>query len=182
MISLILVIVPMVAMIVLVWVLARIVVSAADASRRVRQVDGQLEFAPNRKSFVATPIFVALLVYLGVTMLMSHMSAPIRVLGACFWLLLAGVILAAFPATILADENGFKQMYWFWKPRKIAWKDVDTVTFDEKKQKLTIKAQGGTKIVHTRQLPDRVQLVAELEEHCEGKVPAELHSAVSAAA
>lgn len=173
MISLIFVIVPMVAMIVLVWVLARMVVSTADASRKARLVDGQLEFAPNRKNFVATPIFVALLVYLGVTMLESSMPHRISIFGTAFWLVLAGVILTAFPATILMNENGLKQMYWFWKPRQIAWKDIEAITFDEKKQKLTIKGQGGTKIVHTRQLPDRARLIAELEKHCEDKLPAE---------
>jgi hypothetical protein len=182
MISLILVIVPMLVMIVLVWVLARIIVSVADKTSKARQVDDQLQFAPNRKSFVATPAFVALLVYLGVTMLMSSMPATVRFAGAGFWLLLAGVILTAFPGTILADEKGLKQVYWFWKPRQIAWKDVDTVTFDEKKERLTINAQGGAKIEHTRQLPDRARLIAEIEKHCEGKVPADLEKTATTAA
>lgn len=174
--------VPMVGMIVLVWALARIVVGSADANRQANQINGQLEFAPNRRSFVATPVFVGLLVYLGATVFASKLPAHINLFGAGFWLALAAVILAAFPATIRTGDEGVKQLYWFWKPRKIAWKEIDAVAFDEKKQKLTIKGQGGTKIVHTRQLPDRARLIAELEKHCEGKVPAELRPAAVTAA
>jgi hypothetical protein len=181
MISVISVMVPMVGMIVLVWVLARIIVSPARASRTARPVDGQLEFAPNRKNFVATPMFVAFLVYLGVTMYESKMPSGISMFGTGFWLVLAAVILTAFPATILANDEGLKQVYWFWKPRRIAWKDISAVTFDEKKQKLTIKGQGGTKIVHTRQLPDRARLIAEIEKHSDGKVPVEVSSTVATA-
>lgn len=182
MMSVIFVVVPMVGMVVLVWLLARIVVSSADANRHADQVNGQLEFAPNRRSFVATPVFVGILVYLGATMFISKMPSHINLFGTAFWLALAAVILAAFPATIRTSDEGVKQLYWFWKPRKIAWKEIDAVTFDEKKQKLTIKGHGGAKIVHTRQLPDRTRLIAELERHCEGKVPVELRpQAVTAA-
>jgi hypothetical protein len=176
MISVISAFLPMLGMLVLVWVLARIVAGSADAGRQARQVDGNLELAPNKRSFVAAPVFAGLLVYLGVMMFMSRLPLQIRVVGAGFWLVPAAIILAVFPATILVSDEGVKQVYWLWKAKRIAWKNVAQVAFDKKRQRLTIATTSGTRIVHSRQLPDRARLIAELEKHCESKVPAELRA------
>ncbi len=180
--TLVLVIAPLLTVILLVWFLARIVVSPADAGRPARQIDGEIEFAPNKRSIVATPVFVGFLVYLGVAMFMSHLPSLVGVFGAGFWLILAALILTTFPATLFASDEGLKQTFWLGKTRRIAWKDVSQVIYDENKHRLTIKGQGRTKVVHTRQLPSRSRLIEELEKHCEDKVPAELRkTAVSAA-
>ncbi len=172
--NVILVIVPMLGMIVLVWVLARLIVSPADAGRPARQAEGEIEFAPNKRSIVAAPIFVGFLVYLGVTMLISSLPSFLGIFGAGFWILLAALILMTYPARIFAGDQGLRQTYWLGKTRRIAWKDVSQVIYDENKHRLTIKGQGRTKITHTRQLPDRARLIAELEKNCADKVPAEL--------
>ncbi len=182
MMNLIWIMVPTVGMIVLVWVLARLVVSPADAGRPARQVDGELEFAPNKRSLVAAPIFVGFLVYLGVTMFLSNLPSFVGVFGAGFWVLLGMLILVTFPARVLAGNEGLKQTYWLGKTRRIGWSDVSQVVYDENKNRLTIKGQRGAKIVHTRQLPDRSRLIAELEKHCEDKVPPELRKTTATTA
>jgi|SRR5579871_2226763 len=174
MISLILAIAPLLTIVLLVWFLARIIVSPADAGRTARQVDGDIEFAPNKRSIVATPVFVGFLVYLGVMMFMSHLPSFVGIFGAGFWLLLAALILMTFPARLFLNNEGLKQTFWLGKTRRVGWKDVSQVLYEEKKHRLTIKGQGGTKVAHTRQLPDRARLIEELEKHCEDKVPAEL--------
>ncbi|MGB6194123.1 MAG: hypothetical protein WBF42_16780 [Terracidiphilus sp.] len=182
MMNVILVIVPMLGMIVLVWVLARLIVSPADAGRSVNQAGGEIEFAPNKRGIVAAPVFVGFLVYLGVTMLISSLPSFLNIFGGAFWMLLAVLILMTYPARIFAGDQGLRQTYWLGKTRRIAWKDVSQVIYDENKHRLTIKGQGGTKIIHTRQLPDRARLVAELEKHCEDKVPAELRKTTATTA
>ncbi len=180
--NLILAIAPLMTIVLLVWFLARVIVSPADAGRPARQIDGEVEFAPNKSSIVATPVFVGFLVYLGVTMFMSHLPSFVGIFGAGFWLLLAALILMTFPATLFANEEGLKQRFWLGKTRLVAWKDVSHVVYDENKHRLTIKGKGRTKVVHTRQLPDRSRLIEELEKHCEDKVPTELRKTAASVA
>ena len=75
------------------------------------------------------------------------------------------LMLAAFPAAIVADENGIEQVFWLRGRKRIAWKDSLAVEVNEKKHEIRIKGRNGVKIVHARQLPDRSRLLTEFEKH-----------------
>lgn len=165
---------PILGSIALVWILSRMVVSSADEHRQAREIgDGGLEFAPNKRNHVAAVLFVALLAYLSISLAVISLNSPIVLVGAAFWLVLALLVLAAFPASIRVGDEGLQQVYWLWKNKRIAWKNVSKITIDEKRNRLTITGQSRARIVFTRQLPDRSRLLAELEKHCGDKLPAE---------
>jgi hypothetical protein len=75
------------------------------------------------------------------------------------------LLLAAFPASIVANADGIEQMYWLRSRRRIAWKDIASVEVNDQKSEIKIKGKNGVKILHSRQLPDRSRLLAELEKH-----------------
>jgi hypothetical protein len=170
--NVVLIFVPFFASIVLVWILSRIIVSAADKNRQAREIgNGQLEFAPNKRNHVAAILFIGYLVYMSVSLAFTGLSSIGAEIGTAFWLVIAFMLVAAFPASIVVSDEGLRQVYWLRK-KSIAWKDVTKVVLDEKRNRVTIKGKGA-KIVFTRQLPDKTRLLAELATRCPDKLPAE---------
>ena len=164
---------PFVCVILLIWFLSRQIVSRADDGRQARQAEGgRVEFVPNPRSYKSVYAFVALLVYVAVSQLVTgHGQIPTVITGVVS-LGLALVVLAAYPGAIVLNAAGLEQIYWLWWNKHMAWSEVSGVEADEKKGTLTVLAKGGTKIVHTRQLPDRARFEAEVEGHCPGMIPA----------
>jgi hypothetical protein len=170
--NVVLIFVPFFASIVLVWILSRIIVSPADKSRQAREIgNGQLEFAPNKRNYVAAILFVAYLVYMSVSLAFTSLLSIGGGIGTAFWLSIALILVAAFPASIVVSDEGLRQVYWLRK-KSIAWKDVTKIVLDEKRNRVTISGKKA-KIVFMRQLPDKARLLAELARRCPGKLPAE---------
>lgn len=163
---------PLLAVIVVLMVLAKLIVSAAD-DRNATEVDGRLEFAPNRRSFWAIYAFIAFLSYVIVGGLASGFRSGMDLIAPLFCAGFIALLMIAFPGTIVADQDGIEQRYWLRGRKHIAWKDVATVTVDEKRGEVKIGSKLGVKIVHARQLPDRARLLNELHKRCtETLVPA----------
>jgi hypothetical protein len=164
---------PILCAILLVWVLSRLIVSKADEDRQAREVgNGQIEFAPNRRSYWGVYLFVAFLAYVTLSMVVNGLKEPGNLIGAGLCTVLALIVLAAFPGSILVSGDGVRQVYWLWKNKRVDWKDVARIAVDEKQGTVTITGARGTKIVHTRQLPDRTRLLEELQKHCGEKLTA----------
>lgn len=90
-------------------------------------------------------------------------------------LVVAVGLMFPFPETITAGPEGLAQEIRFWlKKKKIAWGDVREIERAKGNKLLIVTATDGTKIVHTRQLPDRERLLEELYKYCGEKVPKEL--------
>jgi hypothetical protein len=154
------------------WVLSRLVVSPAYVHRSAREFEnGQLEFAPNKRNYVAAILFVALLVYSGISSFVTSLGSPFAMIAALLWVAIAAAILSGFPGSILADGEGLQQVYWLMKKKHIAWADVSKVVIDGKRERVTIVGPGRAKIVFTRQLPDKERLLAKLGKHCADKLP-----------
>jgi len=165
---------PLVFAVLVLALAAKLIAGAADGNREAsRTTDGRLEFAPNRRSFWGVYLFIAFMVYAMIGSLAHGMKGsgdlfvPVSALGFIAFLL------AAFPATIVSDKDGIEQRYWLRGRKRIAWKDVRSVTVAEKSGEVKIKSKNGATIMHTKQLPDRARLLEELDEHCAEKlVPA----------
>ena len=165
---------PLFGAIVLIWILSRIIVKPADANRKAQDAgNGQLQFLPNKSSYVAVVLFVAYLAYMSGSLIFTSLSTTMGRIGVVLWLAVALILLASFPATILLTGDGLQQVYWLRKKRNIAWADVKEIAINEKRRRVTIKGKTGAKIVHTLQLPDRARLMAELAKHCGDKLPAD---------
>jgi hypothetical protein len=163
---------PLFAVVVVLMVLAKLIVSAAD-DRNATETDGRLEFAPNRRSFWGIYAFIAFLGYVIVGGLASGIRSGLDLIVPLFCTGFIALLTMAFPGTIVADQDGLEQKYWLRGSNRIAWKDVAKVTVDEKRDEVKISSKQGVKIVHARQLPDRARLLNELHERCtETLVPA----------
>jgi hypothetical protein len=163
---------PIFGSIVLVWVLSLLIVSEADSARQaVETADGRIEFAPDRRNYIAVYLLVAFLAYLGIIQLIRAFRDPMALIGVVLWPGLALILLAAFPGKILAGKDGLEQVYWLWKNKRIEWQDVAGVTVEEAKRIVTIRSKSGTTIAHRRQLADRARLMAEIEKYCPEKLP-----------
>jgi hypothetical protein len=146
--------------------LAKLIISEAGGSRTAFEaIGGKIEFMPNRRSYFGVYLFVGLLTYVAVATLVYGLRTQTDLLSPVCCLGFVALMLAAFPASIVVDENGVEQLYWLRGRKRIAWKDIVTVDVNEKKHEVRIKGRNGAKIVHTRQLPDRSRLLAELEKH-----------------
>jgi Bacterial PH domain len=170
--DIVLLFVPIFVSIALVFVLSRIIVSSADKTRQAREIGNELEFAPNRRNYVALVLFEAYLVYMSGSLLFTSFSTVVGRIGFALWLLVALFLLAVFPGSVITGDEGLRQVYWLRK-KSIAWKDVRKIVIDEKRNRVTITGNGGAKIAFMRQLPDKARLLAELGKHCPDKVPAE---------
>lgn len=78
---------------------------------------------------------------------------------------------AEFPGTIVITADGLEQVHWLWKNKLIQWSEIEEINTGEKSRAVTITATNGTKIVHSRQLPDRPRLLFELKQHCGENLP-----------
>ena len=170
--DIVLIFVPIFVSIALVFVLSRIIVSSADKTRQAHEIgNGQLEFAPNRRNYVALVLFEAYLVYMSGSLFFTSFSTVVGRIGFALWLLVALFLLAVFPGSVITGDEGLRQVYWLRK-KSIAWKDVRKIVINEKRNRVTICGKGA-KIVFMRQLPDKARLLAEIGKHCPDKVPAE---------
>ena len=164
--------IPFIGAFVVLLVLSRLIVSGADEERKALETEnGRLEFTPNRRGYWATYLFIACLSYVLVASLVNGIKSGMAPAVLCAGFI--ALLLAAFPGSVIVDKNGLGQVYWLRGEKRIAWSDVSKVSVDEKKHEVKILGKFGTKIVHTRQLPDRERLLQELKTHCSEKLPAE---------
>ena len=147
-------------------VLAKLIAGKADESREATQVvAGHIEFTPNRRSYWGVYLFIAFFGFAAITSLLHAppSSTNLAVSGVLIGFVL--LLLMAFPATIIANEQGLEQVYWLRGRKRIVWKDVSKVVADEKTGEVKIISRSGVKIVHTRQLPAKETLLAEVEKN-----------------
>jgi hypothetical protein len=164
---------PLFAVVVVLMVLAKLIVSPADDERNVAETGGRFEFTPNRRSFWGIYLFIAFLSYVVVAGVVSGIRSSADLIAPLCCAGFITLLSMAFPGTIVADQDGIEQRYWLRGRKRIAWKDVAKVTVDEKRGEVKISSKQGVKIVHARQLPDRARLLNELHERCtETMVPA----------
>jgi hypothetical protein len=169
---------PFMGAFVVLLLLSRLIVSPADEERKALETDnGRLEFTPNRRGYWGVYLFIACLGYVILAGLVHGIKSGIAPAILCAGFI--ALLLLAFPGSVIVDKNGLGQVYWLRGEKRIAWSDVSKVDVDEKKREVTIQAKFGTKIVHTRQLPDRERLLQELKTHSSENLPAELKQKVA---
>src|SRR5579872_2946551 len=163
---------PQFGALLLLLLLAKLIAGRADEGREAKTEGGRIEFAPNRRSFWGVYTFVASVGYAVVSSLLQSLksgtSLAVPAIGLGFVLFL----LMAFPATIVIDDKGMEQVFWLRGRKRIEWKDVSKSTVVEKTGEVKIISRTGVKIMHTRQLPDRARLLAEIQQHSRESVPA----------
>jgi hypothetical protein len=144
----------------------------ADKQRKANVLpDGSIDFTPNRRSFWTSPLVVAYLIYLLVNLLMHIHGNLLNIMVVVVLGLLLFMIAFSFPDTITVTDSGLEQVAWLWKHKRIRWADI--VEINAGGGMVTITAADGTKIVHTRQLPDRPRLLTELKRQCGENLPSD---------
>ena len=142
---------------------------------RVAQIsnDRRIEFTRNRFAFYAWPPIIVLLIWEAVGELIHSQGKPFELLKAALlgWFALA--LLISFPGTIVVNNDGIEEVYWFWKHKRIQWKDIVEINTGGKSCTVTITSADGTKIVHSSQLADRARLLLELKQHCGENLPSD---------
>jgi hypothetical protein len=164
--------IPLFLAIALLLVLAKLIVGGADEDRQAIETEnGQIEFTPNRRSYWGVYLFVACLLYGVVANVVIGIRSSADLATPAFCIAFVILLLSAFPGTILVDKNGIEQVYWLRGRKRIAWNEISSLTTNEKRGEVKIKGSNGTKIVFSRQLPDRARLQLELENHSGEKAP-----------
>lgn len=148
----------------------------ADASKHRKasvSATGRIEFAPNRIATAGWLILAAFFVYL-VPIQFRHMDGKLlSILTAVGFASVAILHLTSFPGTIVIDSTGLQQIFWAWKDKRIQWADIVEINTGESSRTVTITGADGTKIAHSRQLPDRQRFLWELKQHCGEQLPAD---------
>jgi hypothetical protein len=65
----------------------------------------------------------------------------------------------------------WNQISWPGRNRRIRWAEIAEINTGEKSRTVTITGGNGTKIIHTRSLPDRPRLLMELKHYCGENLP-----------
>jgi hypothetical protein len=154
--------VPQLGAMLVLLVLAKMIAGKADLDREARTEDGRTLYEPNRSSFWGVYLFIAAVAYVVIVSFVKASGSALAIASIALGFVL--FLLMAFPATIVADESGLEQIFWL-RRKRIAWHDLKKFAVDPKSGELKIAGKGGVKIVHTRQLPDRDRLLAELQKH-----------------
>ena len=134
---------------------------------------GCVEFAPNHRATGAWLILLAFFVYLAPARFIHMGDHLFSIVTAVAFASVAIALLISFPGNILADSEGLQQTYWIWKSKRIRWAEIVEINTGDKSRTVTITGADGTKIVHSRQLPDRPRLLWELKRHCGEQLPAD---------
>jgi hypothetical protein len=157
--------------------LAWMFLGRADKRRAAKMlVGGRVEFTPNWYAYCAWPLIVALVAWFATKKLIQSHGKFLEVEIAICSGLLAFEFLIAFPGMIIVSDNGLEQVYWFWKHKRIQWKDIAEINTGEKSRTITITGADGTKIVHSSRLPDRPRLLLELKQRCGENLPPDFPS------
>lgn len=174
---------PLLAFILLYWVASRITVSEADKDRQAREIaTGRIEFLPNPRGFWGAYVLLGLMSYPVVSLVVSGFNSAIGLWFVAFCLGFMVMFLMVYPGSITASGEGLEQNYWLGSLKRIAWKEVSSISVDDKRKRVTISSARGVKIVHTRQLPDKARLFAELQMHCPQRMPVEVAQEISTGA
>ena len=166
--------IPLFVAIAFLTVASRLIVAPADGHRGARVSGDSTYFEPNRRNFWGVYMFSAAMAYGAIAALVGGLNSAGGILTFIFCLGFAFLIFAVFPGTIVSGPSGLEQRYWLWMSKKIAWSEIRSIDNNEKKKTLTIYSAAGTKIQHTKILPERDRLVADLRAHCANKLPASL--------
>lgn len=134
---------------------------------------GRVEFAPGRRATVAWLILAAFSVTVIPAQFRRMGGDPFSIVIPVAIASVAISLLTSFPGSILIDSEGMQQRFWAWKNKRIRWTNVVEINTGEKSRTVTISGADGTKIVHSRQLPDRPRLLWELKRHCGEQLPAD---------
>jgi hypothetical protein len=167
------------------WIVAAAVLvslsGSADKHRKARVLQGGgIEFAPNRRSYWAWPLVVSYLIYVAARRLMHFHAGWLNLDIAVTFGGLAVLLAFPFPGAILLTADGLEQVSWLWKNKRIRWEDIVEINTGEKSHTVTITAADGTKIIHSRQLPDRARLLMEIKHYCEKDLPSDFPGEPSA--
>lgn len=174
------IVVPFVAVILLLFILSRLVVSEAGSNRQPEELSGgALQFLPNPSAYWGVYLFLGCLAFLALSGTVNAIRGGSGLIPA---ILCAGFfvfLLSAYPGSIVANKDGLEQLYWLTGRKSIPWNEVWSVAVDLKSGRVTVTGKRSVKIVHTRQLPGRDRFLAELETHCPDRMPG-AHRVVSA--
>jgi hypothetical protein len=91
---------------------------SADKQRKAKvERDGRMEFAPNRRAFLAWPVVVAYSAYVTITQLTYSHGRPIQLMMTVGLGAIAVMITLTFPETIIVTADGLEQISWLWKTK-----------------------------------------------------------------
>lgn len=153
-------------------VLAWMFLGSADKRRAANVLsDGRIEFTRNRLAYCAWPVIIVLLSWEFVGELMQCFAKPSHLLNAAILGWFAFWLFTWFPGTIIVSDYGLEEVRWFWKHKRISWKDIVEVNTGNKHRIVTITGEDGAKIVHSGLLVDRPRLLLELKRHCGANLP-----------
>lgn len=146
---------------------------ASKNSKANVSTNGRIEFAPRKRATAAWLIMAAFSVYLVPIQFRNMSGKLLSTVTAVGFASTVIMLLTSFPGTILIDSEGLQQIFWAWKNKRIRWTEIAEINTGEKSQTVTITGLNGTKIVHSRQLPDRQRFLCELKLHCGEQLPAD---------
>ena len=108
-----------------------------------------------------------------VTQLKHSHGRPFQFMIAASFAVIAVMIILPFPGTIIVTADGLKRISWLWKNKRIRWAEIAEINTGQRSRTVTITGTDGTKIVHSRQLPDRPGLVMALKNYCGANLPSD---------
>ncbi len=90
--------------------------------------------------------------------------------------LAAFVMTCDIPGDLVVSHEGIEQVYWFWKNKRIGWKEIVEINTGKKNRFVEITGADGTRIRYSGPLADLPRLFLELKLHCGENLPPEFPS------
>ena len=157
----------------LLWIIFAWMVLGRTGKRGSARVlsDDRVEFAQDRIAFWGWLLMFMYTAWVAAKTLMKDPVNPWNFITAACLGFMALSFLFSIPGAVVTTDDGLEQIYWFWRNKRIRWKDIVEINAGEKSQTVEVTSADGTKIVHSRFLADRKRFLLELKEHCGEELP-----------
>ncbi len=113
---------PFIAVIVLLFVLSRLVVSEAGRDRQPEELSGgTLQFLPNPSAYWAVYLFLGCLAFLAFSGFANAFRGGSGIFPALLCTGFFLFLLSAYPGSIVVNKDGLEQLYWLTGRKRIPW-------------------------------------------------------------
>jgi hypothetical protein len=80
-------------------------------------------------------------------------------------------LLLSLPAALVVTDDCLEEVHWFWRNKRIRWKEIVEIETSANGRTVTVSAANGARIIHSRLHADRPRFLLELKRHCGDQLP-----------
>ena len=155
------------------WVALGLILASFVNNRRPARVhaSGEVEFAPRSFGILAWIYVAVRMCFIAGDYLRHGLGEPFTFTTGALLGLASLLMIAALPGTVVVNDDGITEVFWFWRNKVVRWKEIVEINTEASGSAVRVMGANRTNIIHWRGLPDRPQFLAEIVRHCGENLP-----------